>query len=92
MLCGLFSSYGGQKLLSVAVHRLTLCWLLQSWSMVWRAHGLQGLQHMGLVVVVPGLWSTGSIVVAHGHSFSAARGIFLYQSSNLCLLHRQTDS
>ncbi|KAB0371112.1 hypothetical protein FD755_017521 [Muntiacus reevesi] len=33
----------------------SLCWLLSSWSMVWRAHGLQELQHMGLVVVVPWL-------------------------------------
>ena len=39
------------------------------------------------VVAAPGLGSTGSVIVAHGLSCSAARGIFLNQGSNLCLLH-----
>ena len=32
-------------------------------------------------------WSTGSILVVHGLSCSAACGIFPGQGSNLCLLH-----
>ena len=47
---------------------------------------------MGSVVVIPRLWSTGSIVVAHRLSCFAACGIFLDQGSNLCLLHWQADS
>ena len=43
------------------------------------------------------LWSTGSrctgsVVVAHGPSCSAACGIFPDQGSNLCPLHWQADS
>ena len=43
------------------------------------------------------LWSTGSrragsVVVAHGPSFSVACGIFPDQGSNPCPLHRQADS
>ena len=45
----------------------------------------------GSGVVVPGLQSTGSVIVAHGLSCSAACGIFLDQGSNLCLLHWQAD-
>ena len=41
------------------------------------------------VVGAPGLWSTGSIVVAHGLSCSEACGIFLDQESTPCLLHWQ---
>ena len=46
----------------------------------------------GSVAVVPGLKSTGSIVVAHGLSCPKACGIFTDQGSNPCLLHWQTDS
>ena len=35
---------------------------------------------------------TGSVVVAHGPSCSAACGIFPDQGSNPCLLHQQADS
>ena len=35
---------------------------------------------------------TGSVVVAHGPSRSAARGILPDQGSNLCALHWQADS
>ena len=42
--------------------------------------------------VAPRLWSTGSIAVAHGLSYSTACGIFLDQSLNPCLLHWQVDS
>ena len=41
---------------------------------------------------VPRLWSTGSVVVPHGLSCSAACGIFPDQGSNLCLLRWQVDS
>ena len=38
------------------------------------------------------LWSTGSVVVAHRLSCSAARRIFLDLGLNPCLLHWQVDS
>ena len=41
---------------------------------------------------LPGLYGTGSGVVAHRLSCSTACGIFLDQGSNLCLLHWQVDS
>ena len=44
------------------------------------ARGLQWLQHMGLVIV------------AHGFSYSTARGLFLDRGLNPCPLHWQTDS
>ena len=44
------------------------------------------------VVVARGLHSTGSLVVVHGVSCSAARGIFPNQGSNPCPLHWQADS
>ena len=44
------------------------------------------------VAVAPGLWTTGSIVAAHGLSCSTACGIFLGLGWNLCLLHGQADS
>ena len=50
------------------------------------------LGQVGSVVVVPGLQSTGSIVVAHGLSCYAAYGIFTDQGLNPCLLHWQADS
>ena len=56
------------------------------------AHGLQWLWHMGSVVVDRGLQSTGSVVVAHGLTCSAACGIFPDQGSNPCPLHWQADS
>ena len=46
----------------------------------------------GPVVVARGLWSTGSVVVAHGLGCSAACGIFPDQGSNPCPLHWQADS
>ena len=53
-------------------------------------HGPWGAR--SLVVVAPGLWIAGSVVVAHGLSCSLAYGIFLDQGSNPCLLHWQEDS
>ena len=43
-------------------------------------------------IVAHGLWSAGSVVVAHGLSCSAACGIFPDQGSNPCPLHWQADS
>ena len=42
-----------------------------------------GSRRSASAAVAPGLWSTGSIVVAHGHSWCAAHGILLAQASNL---------
>ena len=53
-------------------------------------HRLQSSQTS--VVASPRLWSTGSIVVAHKLSFSAACGVFPDHGSNLCLLQWQKDS
>ena len=60
-------------------------------------HGLQGtwvqqLCRRDSVAAVPRLYSTGSIVVAHGLGSPMACGIFSRQGSNPCLLHWQTDS
>ena len=44
------------------------------------------------LVVALGLYSAGSVVVAHGLSCSAACGIFPDQGSNPCPLHWQADS
>ena len=45
-----------------------------------------------LFIVVPGLFSAGSVVVVHGLSCSGACGTFPDQGSNLCPLHWQVDS
>ena len=52
----------------------------------------RALGHVGSVGAVPGLWSTGSVVVVPGPSCLAAHGIFSDQGSNPCLLHWQADS
>ena len=52
-----------------------------------------GFRYLGLVVVFPGLQSTGSVVVAQGLiSCPVACGIFLDQGLNPRLLHWQADS
>ena len=45
---------------------------------------------MGLVGV-PGLKSTGTVIVMHRLSCPVARGIFQDQGYNLCLMHWQAD-
>ena len=57
-----------------------------------RVHRPQWLWRMGPVVVAPRFQSTGSTVVAHRLSCSAACGIFPDQESNRCLLYWQADS
>ena len=42
-------------------------------------------------IAVPGLYSTGSIVVVHGLSYSVACGIFQDPRSDLCFWHCQAD-
>ena len=73
-------------------HAGPLWWLLSLQVKVSRVLGPQYLQHMSSVVVAPGLWSTGLIVVVHRPSCSLACGIFPGQGSNPCLLHWQADS
>ena len=85
LLRSLFSSCGKQGLLS-------------SCSAQASRHGgffhcrAQALGHAGLSSVLRGVWSTGSIVVAHGLSCSVACEIFLDQRLNPGLLLWQADS
>ena len=58
MLCGLFSSYGGQELLSIMVHRLLT--VLASPIV---EHGLEGSWASG--VATHGLGSCGSWALEH---------------------------
>ena len=53
-------------------------------------HGLQGVQ--ASVLQAYGLQSMGSVVVAHGLSYSQACGILLDQGLNLCFLYLQAPS
>ena len=73
-----------------------LCWVFVSalgLSPVAASGGHSSSQHTGLSLSRPLLLrSTGSVVVAHGSSCSAACGIFPDQSSNPCPLHWQADS
>ena len=78
-----------------------LCWVFVSvrgLSLVAASGGHSSSRCMGLSLSQPLLmWSTGSrrtgsAVVAHGPSRSAACGIFPDQGSNPCPLHWQADS
>ena len=69
----------------------SLRWLLLLWVTGSRVQ-VSVVVACGLIVVIPGLYSTGSVVVVHGLSCSAACGIFLDQGLNLCLLHWQAVS
>ena len=68
----------------IAVVSLVELRLLDTWT--------SWLQHVDSAAVAPGPWSTGSVAVAKGLSFSEACGIFPDQGLNPCLLHRQADS
>ena len=57
-----------------------------------RAPRLQQLRPKGSEVAVPGLYSTGSVIAAHGLNCSWACGIFPDQGSNPRLLQWQADS
>ena len=83
-----FLSCGEQGLLFI-----TVCGLIAVGSLVvehrlW-VWGLQWLQHLGLVVVMCGPWSSGSVVVANGLNSSSACRIFLDQYSSWCPLYWQ---
>ena len=78
-----------------------LCWVfisVRGLSLVVASGGHSSLWCTGLSLLWPLLlWSTGSrrsgsVVVAHGPSCSAACGIFPDQGSNPCPLHWQADS
>ena len=73
-----------------------LMWLLQDINCKF---GLWVLPNMKMILcklpnsfrVLPRIYSTSSIVVAHNLSCSMVYGNFLYQGSNLCLLQWQVD-
>ena len=81
--CGVFSSCGKQRLLIVVASLL--------WSTVSGTQASAVAAQVGSVAVAPGLSGAGSVAVAQGLSCSPARGIFLDQGSNPCLLHWQVD-
>ena len=78
-----------------------LCWVLVSvrgLSPVAASGGHSSLRCAGLLLSRPlllrstGSRRAGSVVVAHGPSYSAACGILPHQGSNPCPLHWQADS
>ena len=78
-----------------------LCWVFVSvrgLSLVAASGGHSSSRCAGLSLSRPlllpstGSRHAGAVVVAHGPSRSAARGIFPDQGSNPCPLHRQADS
>ena len=75
---------------------LWLCWVFVSvrgLSLVAASGGYSSSRCLGLSLLWPLLLrSTGSVVVAHGPSCSAACGIFPDQGSNPCPLHWPADS
>ena len=81
---------GGYSLLRGA--GFSFWWLLLLQSTDSRRAGFSSCGTRASVVVARGLQSTGSVVVAHGLSCSAACGIFPDQGSNPCPLHWQADS
>ena len=87
-----FSSCGEWGLLSVAVRGLLIAVASLVGEHGLQACGPQQLRHAGSVVVARGLQSTGSAVVVHGLSCSAACRILPDQDSKLCPLHWQVDS
>ena len=70
----------------------SLRWLLLLQSTGSRRVGFSSCGAWASVVVARGLQSTGSVVVAHGLSYSVACGIFVDQGLNSCPLHWQADS
>ena len=68
---------------SLVEHRLEVCVPLVLQSSVAAVHGLSSCAQ--------GLWSMGSVAVAHGLSCPMVCGIFLDQGLNTRPLHWQTD-
>ena len=96
MLEGFFFSF-----INLFIYLFLLCWVFISvrrLSLVAVSGGHSSSRCMGLSVSRPVLlWRTGSrrtgsVVVAHGPSCSAAHGIFPDQGSNPCPLHWQANS
>ena len=79
---GLLSHFRVRATFSLQGAGFSLQWLLSLRGTGSRAGELQQLWHVGSGVAVPGLQSTGSLIVAHGLSCLAACGILLDQSSN----------
>ena len=80
---------------------LWLCWVfisVRGLSLVVASGGHSSSRCAGLSLSRPrllrsaGSRHTGSVIVAHGPSCSATRGIFPDQGSNPCPLHWQADS
>ena len=71
-----FSSWGEKELLSRCPEQASPC---GGFSRC----GARALGHAGSAAAVPGLWSTGLVVVVHVLSCSAGRGILPDQDSNL---------
>ena len=69
---------------------VVVCGLLIAVASLVREHWLQGTRTSA--VAIPGLQSTGSILVAHGLSCFLACGIFLGQGSNPHFLYGQVNS
>ena len=78
-----------------------LCWVfisVRGLSLVVASGGHSSLRCAGLSLSQPlllrstGSRHAGSVIVAHGPSCSAARGIFPDQGSNPCPLHWQAES
>ena len=78
-----------------------LCWVLvAAWAFSLAAESLEATHCSGpscwaaqaSAVVAPGLWRTGSVVVAHRLSCSRACGIFSDQELNPHLLHWRMNS
>ena len=84
LLCGLFSSYGKQELLFIAV-----CGFLIAEASLVAKLRLQGSQASG--AVAPRLQSAGSIVVALGLSCSTACEIFLDCGWKPSSIYQQAD-
>ena len=98
-LCCIFVAACGLSLVAVSggysssrCVGFSLWWLLLLQSTGSRHAGFNSCGRWASAVVARRLWSTGSVVVAHGLSCSAACGIFPDQGSNPCLLHWQADS
>ena len=85
LLRGVFSSCGDWGLLFSGSVQASRC----SGVSCCRARALRAQVSVG---VAPGLWSTGSVVVAHRLSCSEVCGVFPDQEWNPCLLHWQVDS
>ena len=76
---------------------LGLCFLCEGFLQLWRAgatlhRGARASHCRGLSLRSTSYRRTGSVVVAHGPSCSAACGILPDRGSNPCPLHQQADS